>query len=134
MHGSFKTKHHSQRGGGRAAISPAPREEAPAAATAAASYLLLAPHYLTVVGYVPAGTLVTEGLNVPTGWQPTLACDPQIATAIQNFWTMGPPTGADTNYLSNPQVRPTIYWVGIPGHLNVYQLTGAGASLGYRNT
>jgi hypothetical protein len=47
---------------------------------------------------------------------------------------MGPPTFAETNYLSNPEVKPTIYWVGIPGHRNVYQLTGAGASLGYRNT
>ena len=68
------------------------------------------------------------------GWKPTIACDPQNSAAITACWTMGPPTFAETNYLSNPEVKPTIYWVGIPGHRNVYQLTGAGASLGYRNT
>jgi hypothetical protein len=131
MHGTFTTKHHFQRGGVRPTTEVAPSAPSPAIVTA--FYILTAPHYLAT-GYAEAGTVVTEGVNIPVGWKPTQACDPQNATAIQNYWTMGPPTGADTNYLSNPQVKPAIYWVGIPGHLNVYQLTGAGASLGYRNT
>jgi hypothetical protein len=58
MHGSFKTKHHSLRGG--AVTSPAPREEVPVSAIATASYILLLPHYLAS-GYAPAGTVVVEG-------------------------------------------------------------------------
>jgi hypothetical protein len=98
-----------------------------------AAYLLLVPHYL-LTGYAPAGTVVVEGGAIPVGWVPTLACDPQGQTAIQNFWNAGPPEDAEPNrdlYWSAPPIqKAAVFWVQVGPR--AYQLTGAGASLGVK--
>lgn len=102
----------------------------------AAVYRLLADHYLAS-GYAPAGTVVTEGLQIPNGWIPTTASEPQNAQAIQNFWNAGPQAQKDAEsgrdrFWSGAalfsQVPPVIYWNSIGNGL--WQLTGAGAALG----
>jgi hypothetical protein len=97
----------------------------------AAVYILTSPHYLALGGYTPAGTTIVEGRDVPIGWRPTWAVDPQNTQAIQNYWNAGPPSAADVNFLSCPQPKPQIYWQPIPGSTSgAYQLTWLGAALG----
>lgn len=104
--------------------------------TTPAIYRLLADHYLAT-GYAVAGTIVTEGKEIPTGWIPTTASEPQNQIAIQNFWAVGPRAQKDAEPLRDrfwsgaalfSQVQPVIYWIQIGNGL--WQLTGAGASLG----
>jgi hypothetical protein len=100
----------------------------------AASYILLVPHFVGG-SLLPAGTLVTEGSQIPVGWIPTLACDPQDSTAIQNYWNAGPQSGAEPNRDFYPwvPVKSTTYWTPVPGTQGYWQLTGAGTSLGSKN-
>jgi hypothetical protein len=99
-----------------------------------ASYLLLVPHYMGGAE-LSAGTVVTEGSQIPVGWIPTLAVDPQDAVAIQNYWNAGPQDGAEPNRDFYPWVplKATTYWVPIAGVQGYWQLTGTGASLGSKN-
>jgi hypothetical protein len=75
-----------------------------------------------------SGTIIT----VPTGSPPPLAGDPIDADAVQDLWNFGPrllPL-VRQQWSNIPVVPATIYWVAAgPG---VYQLTGAGSSLGPR--
>jgi hypothetical protein len=80
------------------------------------SYLLLVDHYLTS-GYAVAGTTITEGIDVPIGWIPTLGVDPLNAPAIQAFWNAGPRALADSEASREfyPVIgrifrRPVVYW------------------------
>ena len=99
-----------------------------------ASYLLLVPHYLTS-GYAEAGTVVTEGQEIPFGWVPTAACDPQGSAAIQAFWNVGPRPISGGEYSRDfyPWVplKPVVYWQFYDDE-GGYILTGAGAALGPR--
>jgi hypothetical protein len=98
------------------------------------SYVLLVPHYIGGAE-LPAGTLVTEGVQIPVGWIPTLAVDPQDSVAIQNYWNAGPQDGAEPNRDFYPWVPlpATTYWVPVAGTQGYWQLTGTGASLGSKN-
>jgi hypothetical protein len=102
-----------------------------------AVYLLLVPHYLAS-GLAPAGTVVTEGANIPVGWVPTVACDPQNVSATHQYWKAGsgPVAGAEFSqdyYGSAPLIqRPIVNW-GPLGPLGAYQLTGPGAVLGAKS-
>lgn len=102
-----------------------------------AQYLLLIDHYLAT-GYTPAGTTVTEGIEIPIGWIPTLAVDPLNTLAIQNFWNAGPPQFDSEVYRDQYQPgiplfrRPVVYWQFVsPG---TFILTGPGATLGNKSS
>lgn len=108
----------------------------------AASYRLLTDHYLPG-GFVQAGTTVTEGDgNIPVGWIPSLAVDPLNTLAIQNFWNQGPQGMDDAEitrdfyplfwqrWTNQPVTAPAVYWKQTAR--GVFQLTGAGASLGVK--
>jgi hypothetical protein len=85
--------------------------------------------------YITAGQMLTDGLdgnppNIPLNWVPPAAVDPISPDAIQNFWNAG------VQQLGLVRVsRPLIYWAPFPsaGGTRPYQLTGAGAALGFRN-
>jgi hypothetical protein len=98
------------------------------------SYVLLVPHFIGGTE-LPAGTLVTEGVQIPTGWIPTLAVDPQDSVAIQNYWNAGPQDGAEPNRDFYPWVplASMTHWVPVAGLQGYWQLTGAGTSLGAKN-
>jgi hypothetical protein len=109
----------------------------------AASYLLLVPHYLAS-GYAPAGTVVTEGREIPIGWVPTAAVDPLNAEAIQAYFNAGPQSVSSAEYSRDyywsqrpwdelETRQPQVQWKAVPGHPGAYQLTGAGAALGVRS-
>jgi hypothetical protein len=96
-----------------------------------AIYMLLVPHYLAK-GLVPAGTVVTEDVDVPIGWVPTLAVDPQNDSAIWAYWHAGPRVGAEYSqdyYPFNALQSAAVHWQAT-GPAGTYQLTGAGASFG----
>lgn len=106
-----------------------------------AQYRLLADHYLPSGASVSAGTVITEGVDVPMGWIPSPSVDPQNAQAIQAFWNAGPMGCLDaeksrSQYSSIGNffvfLAPVIYWTRIPG-TTLFQLTGAGASLGAKD-
>lgn len=112
--------------------------------TGGSSYRLLVKHYLYGY-YYEAGTIITEGVEVPIGWVPTPACEPLNTLAIQAFWNAGPRLGVERSqdfypfvgqYVSvfrpqtGPRPIPAIYWAQVPGTNNTYILTGDGASLG----
>lgn len=99
-----------------------------------AKYLLLVDHYLAT-GYTQAGTVVTEGVQIPVGWLPTLAVDPLNTSAVLAFWNNGPRGQQDAEKARDffpfiPFTAPQVYWAAVPGQQGVYVLTGAGALLG----
>lgn len=101
-----------------------------------AQYRLLIDHYLPGDVLTPAGTTVTEGVQIPVGWVPTPSSEPLNASAIQAFWNAGPQglkdaePGRDRFWtgLAYRLAPPLVYWASIGNGL--WQLTGAGASLG----
>lgn len=100
-----------------------------------AQYRLLVPHYVSN-GYYITGTIVTEGIEIPFGWPPTIAVEPLNQPAIQAYWNQGPKPLTDSEayrdfYPFFQIYHRSIYWLptGIQGQ---FQLTGAGASLGPR--
>jgi hypothetical protein len=102
-----------------------------------ASYRLLEDHYLAT-GYYAAESIITEGAEIPFGWPPSRAVDPQNAQAIQAFWNAGPSRGAPI-YSSTPNLYramairvPSVYWTAVPGDPGAFILTGAGAALGIK--
>lgn len=104
-----------------------------------AQYRLLSDHYL-VSGYTVAGSIITEGKEIPFGWPPSQAVDPLNAGAIRAFWNLGLQviTGDFFIYTTGPTIYretqgvipPITYWVAVPGQPNTYILTGPGAALG----
>lgn len=104
-------------------------------AEAVAQYRLLVPHYLAS-GYTAAGTTVTEGVEIPSGWVPTIAVEPLNITAIHNYWNAGPPAGAEYGedfFIFPVAQKPSVYWQPL-GPLGYFQLTGAGATFGARTS
>ena len=93
-------------------------------------YRLLKAHYL-VSGWFDVDTIVTEGREIPFGWVPTLGVDPLNATAVQNFWNVGPRSYAtyeDVNEFENAtksKSMPVTYWKQVSG-TKTYVLTGLG--------
>src|SRR5262249_34264616 len=109
-----------------------------------AQYRLLADHYLAS-GYAQAGTVVTEGLEIPLDWIPTLATEPINLLAIRKYWLAWPrgmadaeaqrdfyPTywnrGVNLVAVGAPLTAPTVYWRQVGK--GKFQLTGDGASYG----
>jgi hypothetical protein len=104
-----------------------------------AQYRLLCPHYLNGVMMV-ADDIVTEGVNVPNGWVPTLACDPLNSAAVSAYYAAGP---RSTAYEANPTFGGAIWgtWKngGFPpappatswvrAGTNLWKLNGLGANL-----
>src|SRR5262245_30995536 len=87
-----------------------------------ASYRLISDHYVNG-GLLWAGSIVSEGVEIPVGWRPTLACDPQDSDGLQKFFDAGPPPGGpqgDCLYSSvkfngnrwdgRPVAGPDRYW------------------------
>jgi hypothetical protein len=110
----------------------------PAPPVTVRQYRLLVPHYLALIGYAEAGLIVTEGIEIPVGWIPTLACEPLTTGAIQSYWDAGPRYAAGAEYSEDfypfvPIQRPAVYWQPL-GPLGYFQLTGAGASLGAKSS
>lgn len=103
----------------------------------AAQYRLLSPHYLAT-GYTLAGTIVTEGKEIPFGWIPTNAVEPLNQPAIQQYWNVGPNFNAELSQDYYPTAftynifvaAPKVFWKPVPGQPGAFILTGAGASLG----
>lgn len=102
----------------------------PASSMAPCVYRLIEVHYLN---YEQSGgrtyeidDIVTEGIEIPFGWFPTLAVDPQNLNAAARYWEAGPRdlATAYSNDLSvygdnlyRSRVRPVTYWteVGVTG-------------------
>jgi len=108
--------------------------------TIAATYRLLVDHYILNT-YLLANTTVTEGIEVPLGWVPTIAAEPLNTTAIQNYWNAGPSGVSSAQYgidyfsapfFLGPPTRVGVFWQQIAGSAGRFQLTGAGASLGIK--
>jgi len=89
--------------------------------------------------YYRAGTVASTadvGGSLPSNFIPA-AVDPLDAAAIQAFWNAGPQQLG----LCRPQwngigvAPPSIYWISYPqgGGTKPMILTGAGATLGFRN-
>jgi hypothetical protein len=99
---------------------------------------LLSDHYVVSPSgtsvYHNAGDVITEGVDVPIGWPPTLASEPLNSEALQQYWNLGPigmndaEPQRDFYNVSFKLTPPLVKWVRIAP--NLYQLTGAGAILG----
>ena len=95
-----------------------------------AQYMLLRPHFFN--GYIAAGSVITEGIDVPSGWVPTLAVDPLNMDAVNAFFAAGPRSGGIYEDLSLWPVgmityQPATFWVKASGGL--WSLTGLGANI-----
>jgi hypothetical protein len=115
---------------------------APPPVVVGASYRLLSDHWLVDPSganvYHSAGDIVTEGISIPFGWPPTLASEPLNTQAIQQYWNIGPRGMLDAEPQRDFYVKafnlvpPSIKWVRVGG-TTLFQLTGAGASLGAKD-
>lgn len=104
-----------------------------------AQYRLLADHYINNQTLV-AGTVVTTGVEVPSNFLPNANCEPLDTPAIQAFFDLGPDY---FNVSSNLGVvrgggASSVHWQLIgrssSPKSDIYQLTGAGASLGPKHS
>ncbi len=96
-------------------------------------YLLLYPHQINDT-VIPAGTIISEGVEVPFNWVPTLAVDPLDERAARLFYAAGPRdvASASSNDLNEfgvmpTQYRPTTFWKQVPG-TGTWALTGLGST------
>jgi hypothetical protein len=108
----------------------------------AARYLLLRPHVLPSGNWISAGAIITEGVEIPFGWIPSIPVDPQNTDAVNAYYAVGPrddqwegiyydSRGPNPNFWTGPLViKPTTFWqiVSIAGPL-YWVLTGLGAAL-----
>jgi hypothetical protein len=101
-----------------------------------ARYLLLRPHYL-LTGYQPAGVTITEGVDVPVSWVPTLCVDPLNTDAVNAFYSAGPRDRSyeDLNLWAGTAtltIQPVTFWISTGtnyiGSGVFWSLTGLGAS------
>jgi hypothetical protein len=106
------------------------------ASVTAAQYRLLLPHILNNI-YYDANSIISEIVDVPIGWVPTLAVDPLNARAVQQFYNAGPRAGGTYEDLNmtdtirtsfNVLQSPVTYWKQSG---NFYTLTGLGVTFGY---
>jgi hypothetical protein len=97
-----------------------------------ASYRLLVPHWIEDA-YLEANTIVTEGVNIPVGWKPTLGCEPLNSAGLSAFAAQPPGLCPliQSQFSNNVVSGPTTAWVGTPQAegCTKWQLTGLGASL-----
>ena len=111
-------------------------------------YRLLADYYVADQ-LLQAGSIVTDvgpGAVLPSGWIPTIACDPQDSDGLQRFFNAGPTGGSGS---AEHEVLSTVFngnrWSGVPvsapvhywkkttiGGRPVWQVVG-GESLGFWN-
>jgi hypothetical protein len=105
-------------------------------ASGPAVYKLLLPHYVAGA-YLDEGMTVTEGVQVPMGWVPTLAVDPLNNSAALAFFNAGPRDGGQypdlslyqsENFARTMVTPPATYWVR--AGVNGWSLTGLGIGLG----
>ena len=105
-----------------------------------ASYRLLRPHYI-FNRELEVGQIVTEGVEIPFGWVPTLAVDPLNASAVAAFYAAGPRGNSEENLwlyssgfarnVNTPRygsvvLQPITYWRETTPGSKIYQLTGLG--------
>jgi hypothetical protein len=96
-------------------------------------YRLLKSHYLTT-GWFDVDTIITEGMDVPIGWIPTLGVDPLNPQAVTAFYNAGPRSASsyeDVNEFENAtrsRTRPVTFWKPVSG-THTYTLTGLGIGL-----
>ena len=106
-----------------------------------AQYRLLCPHYINGVVMV-ADDIVTEGVDVPNGWVPTLACDPLNTNAVNAFYAAGPRNAAhEANSTfggaiwgtwrngAPPPAPAMTFWQRVAGQQYLWKLSGLGAAL-----
>jgi hypothetical protein len=101
-------------------------------------YRFLQDHYIAVGGgmTIPAGSTQSTadaGGLLPTNWIPSNSVDPIDASAITAFFNAGVQLwlGCRIGVNGFAIAPPAIYWKSVgPG---LFQLTGAGASLGARS-
>jgi hypothetical protein len=93
-----------------------------------ATYRCLAPVPLPPgmgAGAFAPGTTLTEGQNIPEGWQPTPAVDPLNAPALAAFYAIRPEVPPVAR-----QLDPQTYWqVRHYETRNEWSLTGPGSGL-----
>lgn len=97
----------------------------------AASYRLLQPHFVNNA-YSDANTIVTEGVNIPVGWPPTLATDPLNSAALTNFAAQLPglPQLIQSQFSNNVVQPPVTHWVINPTTgTTKWSLSGLGIGL-----
>jgi hypothetical protein len=108
----------------------------PFSASGPAIYKLLLPHYVRGA-YLDEGLTVTEGVQIPSGWVPTLAVDPLNNSAVLAFFNAGPRDGGQypdlslyqsENFARTSVTPPATYWVRTG--VNEWSLTGLGIGLG----
>jgi len=96
-------------------------------------YRLLEPHYINNQVFA-VGAVLTEGVELPEGWIPTLAVDPLNNDAVKAFYAAGPrgiayedlAQWARATPQDGPQLttRAVTFWIKQGGF---YKLTGLGA-------
>lgn len=99
-----------------------------------AQYFLLRPH--NIKGFIEQWTTVTEGVEVPLGWVPTMEVDPLNSPAVDAFYAAGPRSVENQllqgwkqpvpSNLGTVWFRPVTFWVQIGP--NTWKLTGLGAA------
>ena len=106
-------------------------------------YFLLVPHFIKGT-WLDAWETVTDGVEVPPNWIPTLGVDPKNAAAVQAFYNAGPrPSTEGKGELYGYQgwqfpsrfpipgaqsaiQPPATYWIRLANGL--WKLTGLGSS------
>lgn len=103
-----------------------------------AQYFLLQPHYI-FDRLLPAWTIVTEGVEIPFGWIPTLMVDPLNTQAVTAFYNAGPRPGYPgpgydwqgfqffTAQRQASIQTPATHWQQLPN--GMFSLTGLGSAL-----
>jgi hypothetical protein len=103
-----------------------------------AKYRLLADHFVGGAGgrFLQGGSIVTEGVEVPTGWVPTPYCDPLDMDGVNKFYGAGVKLpGLIRTVWNGLTIQPPVTrWIADPNASpgNPYRqfvLTGLGASL-----
>lgn len=99
-------------------------------------YFLLRPHFVNDV-YIDQWTTVTDGVEVPANWVPTMEVDPLNQAAVDAFYAAGPRPQPQSSLLDmqnwnqrapgNPNVwhKPVTFWFQ---RGNFWFLSGLGSS------
>lgn len=87
-----------------------------------ASYRLLAPHYINNA-LLPAGSVVSTGVELPDAWVPAPNCEPLDADSLAQFYVQGPVLPSMTMTVA----RPATAWGQIGN--GFFALTGLGSAL-----
>jgi hypothetical protein len=95
-----------------------------------ARYRLMSAVVVNIAGgkWIPPGTIVTEGVEVPLPFLPNGACEPLDADATNKFWAAGPFQLAIDPFVA----APATYFAPVAGTASpnrIYQLLGLGLAL-----